>query len=248
MIKKRLISVLTFFNGTLFRTRNFNPDYRYGYNFVDGWGIDELVLLDITRNRSAQTNQAFCQIVDEFAGRVSVPLAVGGGIRSIKECFEFLKLGADKLIVNSYAFAVPEFISEVADSIGSQSLVVSIDVKRHEGGYQVMTNCGDKPTGISPDSWAAEAVKRGAGEIMLTSIDKDGTLEGYDNVLNKLVADRIKAPLLISGGAGQWQHFVDGINHGRAAGVCTSNIYHFTEVSVLSAKEYMRKAGISVRI
>jgi imidazole glycerol-phosphate synthase subunit HisF len=159
-----------------------------------------------------------------------------------------LNAGADKIIVNTAAVESPVFITDAAKLYGAQCVVVSIDAKKMpDGRYEVFTHCGTKATGLTPDAWAKEAEQRGAGEIMIQSMDKDGSLEGYDNALNHLVASAVKIPVLVCGGAGKWQDFVDGVQEGGASAICTTNIYHFTESSIQSAKKYLNNAGILVR-
>ncbi|MFA5087945.1 MAG: imidazole glycerol phosphate synthase cyclase subunit [Candidatus Omnitrophota bacterium] len=247
MLRKRLISVLTFNNGVLFRTKHFVPDYRYTANFVDAWSIDEIAMIDITRFGQGE-RQNFYEAVDFFARKCFVPIAAGGQVRTIEDFKMLLNAGADKIIVNTQAVEDPEFITRAAQLYGSQCVVVSIDARRNaDGGYEVFTRCGTGPTGLKPDAWAREAERRGAGEILITSVDKDGSLEGYDNRLNHLVASAVKIPVLVSGGAGKWQDFVDGVLQGGASAICTTNIYHFTESSIQSAKKYLSNAGVLVR-
>jgi cyclase len=248
MLKQRLITVLTFNDGVLFRTRDFRPDYRYTLNFVDAWSVDEIVVLNVTRPRGSGT-ESFEKIVQEFARKCFVPLAAGGNIRTIEDVKRLLRIGADKVIVNTEAFERPEFITEIAKQFGAQCAVVCIDAKRKsDGTYEVYTNFGTKATGMDPVAWAKKAESFGAGEIIIQSIDKDGTLEGYDNELNRMVADAVSVPVLVCGGAGAWPHFVDGFQKGRASAVCTTNIYHFTETSIKSAKKFLKNAGIDVRV
>jgi len=247
MLRKRLITVLTLNDGVLFRTRNFQPDYRYTTNFVDAWSVDEIVVLDITR--PGQGDRAnFYGKVSELAEQCFVPLAVGGGVRAVDDFKTLLRVGADKVVVNTAAVEQPELISEAAKLFGAQCVVVSIDARKDaSGAYEVFTTFGTQPTGLKPADWARTAEDMGAGEILITSIDKDGTLEGYDNELNRLVASAVEIPVLVCGGAGKWQDFADGFIAGRASAVCTANIYHFTETSIRSAKSFLREVGISVR-
>jgi imidazole glycerol-phosphate synthase subunit HisF len=247
MLRKRLVTVLTLNDGVLFRTRNFNPDYRYTTNFVDAWSIDEIVVLDITRPGHGQ-RQHFCDVVSDLAQHCFVPLAVGGGVRSVEDFKTLLGVGADKIVVNTGAVEQHGLISEAAKLFGAQCVVLSIDARRNaSGGYEVFTEFGTRPTGLDPAQWAKQAQALGAGEIFITSIDKDGTLEGYDNELNAHVAAAVDIPVLVCGGAGRWQDFVDGFRLGHASAVCTTNIYHFTETSIRSAKVFLRNAGILVR-
>lgn len=247
MIRKRLITVLTFNNGVLFRTKDFHPDYRYTLNFVDAWSVDEIVVLDITRPGEGE-RENFYKIVSEFAQKCHVPLAAGGGVRTIHDFQTLLRIGADKVVVNTGAVERPELIREAAKLYGAQCVIVSIDARKIEEDYEVFTEFGTKPTGFTPEKWAQQAENLGAGEIMITSIEKDGSLEGYDNVLNGRVAEMVSIPVLVSGGAGKWKDFVDGFQEGKASAVCTTCIYHFTELSIHSAKSYLKRADISVRI
>jgi cyclase len=247
VLAKRLVTVLTLNDGVLFRTRNFHPDYRYTLNFVDAWSVDEIVVLDITRPGDGD-RQGFYDVVEDLARRCFVPVACGGQVRSVEEVKKLLRLGADKVVLNTGAIERPELITEAARLFGAQCVVVSIDAKQGSSGrYEVFKQFGAVPTGLTPDAWAVRAEALGAGEVLVTSIDKDGSLEGYDNELNRLVADSVSIPVLVCGGAGNWQHFCDGFLVGHASAVCTTNIYHFTDTSIRSAKRYLRDAGILVR-
>ena len=250
MLRKRLITVLTFNEGVLFRTKLFTPDYRYTSNFVDTWSVDEIVALDVTRpNGNAPIDRGpFFDVLRGLARRCFVPMAAGGGVRNLEDVHRLLACGADKVVVNTGAIERPGLITEIAESLGAQCVVLSIDAKRNDDGYAVYSRFGSRLTGLTPENWARRGVDLGAGEILVTSIDRDGSLEGYDLELCRRVADSVDVPVLISGGAGSWKHFVDGILAGRASAVCTSNIYHFTEASLKSAKTYMAKAGIAVRL
>jgi cyclase len=247
MLRKRLITLLTFNNGVLFRTKNFHPDYRYTLNFVDAWSVDEIIVLDITRPGMGERKN-FYQAVEQFANRCFVPIAAGGGVRTLDDFRTLLRVGGDKVVINTEAVRKPSFITEASRAFGSQCVVVSIDARKNSRGrYEVFTEFGQKATGVDPVSWAREVQELGAGEILVTSIEKDGSLEGYDNELNQRVAEAVDIPVLICGGAGKWEDFVNGFNEGKAAGVCTANIYHFTEASIKSAKNYLRGAGVHVR-
>ena len=239
---------MTINDGVLFRTRNFIPDYRYTLNFVDAWSIDEIIILDITRDR-IKKKQPFHCAVENLAKNCFVPLAVGGGVSCIDDFSRLLGLGADKVTLNTQAIEQPELIRSAARKYGTQCVVVSIDAKKiNDQKYEVYTEFGSKPTGLSPEEWAKKAEDLGAGEILITSIDKDGSLEGYDNELNYLVSKSVTIPVLAAGGAGKWQDFVDGISIGKASAVCTTNIYHFTESSISSAKQYMMHNNVHVRV
>ena len=248
MLRPRLITVLTLNGGVLFRTKQFHPDYRYTVNFVDTWLIDEIVVLDVTRPGHGE-RAAFLEMLDTLARRCFVPVACGGGVRTVADVRQLLRAGADKVVLNTGAVERPELIAEAAALFGAQCVVVSIDARRNAAGrYEVFTHFGGRPTGLDPGEWAQRAESLGAGEIMITSIDKDGSLEGYDNVLNRAVATAVSVPVLVAGGAGSWRHFVEGIRDGGASAVCTTNIYHFTETSIASAKRYLESRGISMRM
>jgi imidazole glycerol-phosphate synthase subunit HisF len=248
MIRKRVITVLTINNGILFRTRNFNPDHRYTLNFVDAWSVDEIVLLDITRPGQGNRDN-FYNIVSAIARDCFVPLTVGGGIKSIEDIQKLLELGADKITINYLAADNFSNITKISERYGSQCVVVSMDCIRdgNEGNYRVMKEFGQVPVDLSVEQYAMEAARHGAGEILLQAIHKDGTLEGLDCELSAQVASTVDIPVLLCGGAGAWPHFEQAFVSGNASGVCTTQIYHFTESSIKSAKSYLNKAGISVR-
>lgn len=248
MLRNRVITVLTFHDGVLCRSRNFNPDYRYTSKFVDLWSVDEVVLLDITRQDMGNKDN-FYKTIEYFAENAFVPLAVGGGVRTLDDVKTLFSLGADKIVVNKQLVCRPKFISEIASSYGSQAVVASIDAKHAEnGGYQVYTDFGREDAGCDPVALARRAEELGAGEIMITSIERDGMLEGYDNELNRAVSEAVTVPVIVCGGAGKWQDFVDGFEKGKASGVGTTCIYHFTETSIKSAKIFLKKKGIEVRL
>lgn len=246
MLRHRLVTVLTFNDGTLFRTKLFEPDYRYTHNFVDSWLVDEIVMLDVTREGG--DNQVFLEVVQSFAHDCFVPLSVGGGIRTLDDVRRFMAVGADKVMVNSGAVERPGLISEIASAYGSQCVVLSIDARRTDDGYEVYAGCGAEPIGLDPAEWAKEGEELGAGEILITSIERDGSLQGYDLDLCRRVSEAVTVPVLVLGGAGSWKHFVEGIEQGGASAVCTQNIYHFTESSILSAKKFLADRGVAVRM
>jgi cyclase len=248
MLRKRLITVLTFNNGTLFRTKLFEPDYRYTHNFVDSWSVDEVVILDITRDGEGDRNK-FLDVVRTFAHDCFVPICIGGGVRNLDDVGELMKVGADKVMVNTGALERPDLIKEISRAYGAQCAVVSIDAKKNDAGeYEVFSKFGCEPTSKSPSDWAREAEDAGAGEILITSIERDGSLQGYDIDLCREVSDSVSIPVLGLGGAGNWKHFLEGFQKGGLSAVCTQNIYHFTESSIVSAKNFLTKSGIEVRL
>jgi len=240
MIAARIIVVLTFNDGVLFRTKKFNPDYRYTSNLVGETELDELVLLDITRDRRG--SETFFEVAGGIAENCFAPMTMGGGIKKMEDAPKFFASGADKITVNTGAVDNPELITELSLKYGAQSVVLSIDVLNNE----VFTDCGRRPTGMTPVEWAKQGEGLGAGEIILTAMEKDGSSTGYDLELCDAVAGAVKIPVVVLGGACSWKHFLDGLGTG-ASGVCTQNIYHFTNKSMTAAKHYLSERGVAVR-
>jgi cyclase len=208
-------------------------------------GADELVFLDITA--SHERRDTIVDLARRTADNVFIPFTIGGGVRSVEDAQAVLDAGADKVSVNSAAVARPELVSELAETFGSQCAVLAIDARRVDGGYEVYVNGGRTPTGRDAVEWAREGVERGAGEILLTSMDRDGTEDGYELTLTRAVADAVDVPVIASGGAGTLDHLVEAIRDARADAVLCASIFHYGTYSVREAKERMRAAGIPVR-
>jgi cyclase len=212
----------------------------------DEWGADELVFLDITASSSAR--RTIIDVARRTAEEVFIPFTVGGGVRTVDDARELLRVGADKVSVNTSAVARPELVSEIAEEFGTQCVVVAIDARRVEGdAWEVFTHGGRKPTGLDAVSWAAEVESLGAGEILLTSMDRDGTREGFDLELTRAVSSACNVPVIASGGVGTLDHLVDGVIEGGADAVLAASIFHFGQHTVREAKELMASRGISVR-
>ena len=212
----------------------------------DKKGADELVLLDITATHEGRGTMV--DIVTRVAKSIFIPFTVGGGIRPPDDFKELLRAGADKISVNSAAVRNPDLINEAAQKFGSQCVVCAIDAKRRaEGGWEVYLNGGRLPTGIDTVEWAKEAVSRGAGEILLTSMDCDGQKTGYDIELTKAVSEVIGVPVIASGGAGALEHFYDALTVGKADAVLAASLFHFNEIPIADLKAYLQKQGIPVR-
>jgi cyclase len=221
----------------------------------DREGADELVFLDITA--SSDDRETTIEMVNRVADEVYIPFTVGGGIRTIADARTMLRAGADKVSVNTAAVQRPELIAEIAAEFGAQCVVCAIDAKRTERSaagadapmptWEVYLHGGRTPTGIDAVAWAVEAVRLGAGEILLTSMDRDGTREGFDLELTRTIADAVSVPVIASGGVGTLDHLVEGISEGRAAAVLAASIFHFGEHSVAEAKRVLSDAGITVR-
>jgi imidazole glycerol-phosphate synthase subunit HisF len=209
--------------------------------------VDELVFVDITATREGRDPDY--ELVDDLADECFMPLTVGGGVRSVEHFERLLKVGADKVAVNTAAVERPALITEAAETFGAQCVVVSIDALRSpDGSLEVHTRSGTTPTGRTPTDLAIEAQERGAGEILLTSIDRDGTMEGYDIALVREVADAVTIPVIASGGAGNYRHMAQVMLDGRASAVAAASIFHFTEQTPLEAKRHLHDCGVPVRL
>ena len=214
----------------------------------DKAGADELIFLDITASSDARS--IMLDVVSRVAEQVFIPFTVGGGIRTAEDFREILKAGADKISVNSAALKRPELISEAAWRFGNQCVVVAIDAKRRTGGegWEVFLNGGRVNTGRDAVEWAAEAEKLGAGEILLTSMDCDGTKNGYDIALTRSVSESVKIPVIASGGAGTMEHFREALTEGRADAVLAASLFHYREMEIRDLKKYLLQKGIEVRM
>jgi imidazole glycerol-phosphate synthase subunit HisF len=212
----------------------------------DAAGADEITFLDITA--TSDNRDTMVDVVRTTARRIHIPLTVGGGIRTTDDMYRMLRAGADKVSVNSAAIARPELIAEGAQRYGSQCIVLAIDARaRPGGGWEVYSHGGRKPTGLDAVDWARRGVQLGAGEILLTSMDADGTREGYDLELTRAVADAVDVPVIASGGVGTLEHLRQGLTDGGAYAVLAASIFHFGEYSIAEAKEYLSASGLPMR-
>lgn len=212
----------------------------------DKAGADEVVFLDITASSDARTTVV--DMVRKVAEKVFIPFTVGGGIRSVDDFRAILREGADKVSVNSAAIGRPELISEAADKFGSQCVVLAIDAKRRpDGGFNIYKNGGRIDVGIDAVEWAVRAEKLGAGEILLTSMDCDGTKAGYDLELTRSIAEAVSIPVIASGGAGKPEHFYDALTEGGADAALAASLFHYKELEIREVKEYLRSRGVSIR-
>ena len=214
----------------------------------DDEGADEITMLDITA--SHETRDTTYKTVENIASQVFIPLTVGGGVRKIEDIKKLLRSGADKVSINTSAVENPNFVKEAADKFGSQCIVVAVDAKLKEdssSSWEVVTYGGRNRTGIDVQEWTTQVADYGAGEILLTSMDRDGTKEGFDNKLVFQVASSIDIPVIASGGVGNLQHLIDGIQIGGAEAVLAASIFHFSEFTIQEAKEAMKDSGIVVR-
>ena len=253
-LAKRIIPCLDVDNGRVVKGVNFvglrdagNPvDVAKRYNDE---GADEITFLDITA--SSDNRNTILHIIEEVASQVFIPLTVGGGVRSVADVRRLLNAGADKASINTAAITNPDLVNEVSSFFGSQALVVAIDAKAVNADntrWEVFTHGGRNATGLDAVEWALNMQARGAGEILLTSMDRDGTKIGFILPLTRAISEAVDIPVIASGGVGNVQHLIDGVIKGKADAVLAASIFHFGEVSIREAKEAMRAAGIEVRL
>ncbi|MDD6217441.1 MAG: imidazole glycerol phosphate synthase subunit HisF [Roseburia sp.] len=252
MFTKRIIPCLDVKNGRVVKGVNF-VDLKDAGDPVeiaaayDKAGADELVFLDITATSDAR--ETVVEMVRKVADKVFIPFTVGGGIRTVEDFRTLLREGADKISINSAAINSPRLISDAADKFGSQCVVVAIDARKREDGkgWNVYKNGGRIDTGLDAIEWAREADKLGAGEILLTSMDCDGTKAGYDIELTRLIAENVSIPVIASGGAGTKEHFYEALTKGKADAALAASLFHYKELEIADLKDYLAERGVSVR-
>lgn len=253
MFTKRIIPCLDVHNGRVVKGVNFvnlkdaGDPVEIGAAY-DKAGADELVFLDITASSDARAIKT--ELVRKVAERVFIPFTVGGGIRTVEDFRDILREGADKVAVNSAAILDPTLISRAADKFGSQCVVVAIDAKRRPdgSGWNIYKNGGRVDMGIDALEWAEKAYQLGAGELLVTSMDKDGTKDGYDLELTSRISELVKIPVIASGGAGNLDHFKEALTVGRADAALAASLFHYKELEISEVKQYLRKEGVSVRM
>jgi len=251
MLKTRIIPTVLFKNGIVVKTKKFSEHRNIGscintvrvYNARE---VDELIFIDTDATKEMRGLPI--AIVREVLDECFMPLTVGGGVKTTEDINALLKIGADKVSINSEAVKRPDFISEAAKVFGSQSIVISIDAKRNGGSYEVFTESATKPSGMDPVFWAKKCEKLGAGEILINSIDHDGMMDGFDIELIKQVSDAVNIPVIACGGAGNLDDFTKAIKEGHASAVSASSIFLFTQTTPENVKMHMAKSGINVRI
>ena len=253
MFTKRIIPCLDVNNGRVVKGINFvnlrdagDPvEVAAAYDIA---GADEVVFLDITATSDAR--ETVVDMVRKVAEKVFIPFTVGGGIRTVEDFKVLLREGADKISINSSAINNPRLISDAADKFGSQCVVVAIDAKKREdgSGWNIYKNGGRIDVGIDAVEWAAKVEKLGAGEILLTSMDCDGTKAGYDLELTRAIAEEVSIPVIASGGAGNLEHFYDALTEGKADAALAASLFHYKELEIREVKEYLREKGVSVRL
>lgn len=253
MLTKRVIPCLDIRDGRVVKGVNFVNIRDAGdpveiAAFYDKAGADELTFLDI--NASHENRGILLDVVKKVAACVFIPFTVGGGIRTVEDFYTLLMAGADKVSVNSAAIKNPQLIADAAKQFGSQCVVTAIDCKKNpnRGGWDVYLNGGRLNTGLDALEWAKQAVALGSGEILLTSMDKDGTKDGYDLELTRLISESVNVPVIASGGAGTMEHFSKAIIEGKADAVLAASLFHFREIAIKDLKQYMKEQGIPVRL
>jgi cyclase len=254
MLAKRIIPCLDVDNGRVVKGVRFLEIKDAGdpveiARRYDQEGADEITFLDITA--SADNRDTLVHVVEQVAGEVFIPLTVGGGIRTLEDIRRMLNAGADKVSINTAAVFRPEFVREAAERFGSQCIVVAIDAKQvsdHPKRWEIFTHGGRKATGLDAVEWARRMVDYGAGEILLTSMDRDGTKQGFDLDLTRAISEAVPVPVIASGGVGTLQHLADGVLEGKADAVLAASIFHFAEYSIHEAKAHMAAQGIEVRL
>ncbi len=250
MLKVRIIPCLDVKAGRVVKGVNFVDLIDAGdpveqARVYDAAGADELTFLDITA--SHENRETIFDVVRRTAEQCFMPLTVGGGVRTLEDIRKLLLAGADKVSINTAAVAEPEFVGRAAEKFGNQCIVVAVDAKRTGDGFEIYTHGGRKPTGIEAIGWAKRMTDLGAGEILLTSMDRDGTKIGFDLELTRAISDAVPVPVIASGGVGTLDHLVDGVIKGHASAVLAASIFHFGTYTIAEAKAHMRKAGIPVR-
>ena len=251
MLKTRVMPILLLKNHGLVKSIGFDSWRRIGtalpavkvFNLRE---VDEIVLLDISA--TPESRPPDLDVIRDIASECFTPLTVGGGVQTCGSVRDLLRAGADKVCINSAAFENPQLIKDSARQFGSQCVVVSIDAHRHNGHYEAYSQSGVHPTGQEVVEWAREVERLGAGEILLTSVERDGTMQGYDLDLIRRVATSVTIPVVASGGAGNYEHMVEALQVGGASAVAAASIFHFTEQTPLEAKRHLAKKGVAVRL
>ena len=252
MLAKRIIPCLDVHAGRVVKGVNFVQLRDAGdpvetARRYDAEGADELAFLDITASSDAR--DTIVEVISRVADEVFIPLTVGGGVREVEDVRKLLNAGADKVSINTSAVEKPELVERAACRFGSQAIVVAIDARAREGGgWEVYTHGGRRARGLEVVEWAREMARRGAGEILLTSMDRDGTKSGFDLALTRAVCDAVTVPVIASGGVGRMEHLAEGIEQGRADAVLAASVFHFGEIAIPDAKRFLAARGIEMRL
>lgn len=246
MLAKRIVAVLTFDSGSLIRTKNFIQDYHYTKNFINNSLFDGIVLIDVSRSKKKR--KKFYDVVKNFSKNCFVPITVGGMIESIEEIRLFQRFGVDKILVNSVSVKNEKLLKKAINIFGNQFIVIGLDVKKEKNSYNFYHKNGQKKINTSFTKWIKKIKEFNPGEILLQSIDRDGSLKGYDLKIIKKIKSYFECPVLVCGGGGNWEHFVEAFKKCNVDAVCTNNIYHLTHKSILSSKLFCISRNIEIRL
>jgi len=251
MLKTRIIPCLDVKDGRVVKGVNFVDLVDAGdpvaqAKIYDMQGADELCFLDITA--SSDNRETIFEVVRKVAEQCFMPLTVGGGVRTVDDIRKLLLAGADKVSINTAAVNNPEFVREASAKFGAQCIVVAVDAKRANDRFEIFTHGGRNPTGLDAVKWAQRMVEYGAGEILLTSMDRDGTAKGFDNEITRAISDSVTVPVIASGGVGELQDFVDGVKEGHASALLAASVFHFGKFTVAQVKKYMEEHDVAVRL
>lgn len=251
MLKCRIIPCLLFKDRTIVKSVGFTDLRMVGdpttcARVFNERNADELIFLDILASR--ENRRPNFKVIEDIARECFMPLTIGGGIRDMQDVDTLFEIGADKIVINTALVQTPELVSRVADKYGSQAIVASIDARKTGGGYEACIACGQEASGYTPIELALTAARLGAGEILLNSIDQDGSMDGYDLELIRQVSSSVTIPVIAAGGCGELQDFVAAVTEGGADAVCAASIFYFVGESIITAKQYMQRAGLAVRL
>ncbi|TDO26915.1 imidazole glycerol phosphate synthase subunit HisF [Sediminibacterium goheungense] len=251
MLKKRIIANLTVLNGVVVQSVGFKKYHPVGsvavaVEFLNQWGIDEIIIADISATK--ENRSPLTELYKKVSNRCFVPLTIGGGVRSIDHIHDLLHSGADKIFINNYAFENPDFISKSANIFGDQCIIVAIDVIYKDNKPVIYDYKTRMPSQIDLHDWVKEVENRGAGELLINCVDRDGQYSGYDISLAKQIADSVNVPVIICGGAGKPEHFYEVLSETNVAAVAAGNYFHFSEHSVITTKAFLQKRGLDIRL
>ena len=247
MLAKRIIILLTYRDGVLFRTKNFKPDYRYTDNFVSNTYVDEIVIINVSTDTSKENEKKFLGALTRISKNCFVPITVGGKINNLEQIKQYQNLGADKILLGSLSIQNTTLFKKIVAKFGSQFIIASIDYKKKENFYEVYINNGKTKIDMSFEEYFKYLLNLNPGEILINSIDRDGSLNGFDLEICKNVKKISSVPIIAAGGFGNWTHATEALKFADLDGVCTSNIFHFTEKSPYGLKEFLKKENIKVR-
>jgi cyclase len=247
MLSKRIIIFLAYCDGILFRTKKFEPDYRYTDNFISNKYADEIVIVDISKKYSVDSKKKFFDSINKIANNCFVPITVGGKIKTLEQIKKYQNCGADKILLGTLPYTDPSMTRKIISKYGSQFVTISIDVKKSNNSYEIFINNANEKINYTIEEYLKYVVKLNPGEILINSIDRDGSLLGFDIQLCKYIKNLTLIPVIASGGFGNWKHASEAFKEANLDGLCTSNIFHLTENSMFALKQFLKNEKINVR-